>query len=516
MDFTAELTGLVRRVSPSTYERLLLLCHCLLLSSEVSEKTQENGTTSTLSLQAICAVLVCACPGSASRFLFVLAGNDKLLRSPDGGRTWRVSFARSCEEDNSTHDCTDASNVLDDMQRLLTSAAALDAESSTPSTLAPAPTLTASPASSSALPAICSAHGYDEVVALCGQDGFLAVSGDRGVTFTTATNFLADSTSSSASLQHIRVLDRQHLLVNDGARVLRIDVSQVSYGRLALGKATVVLTCTSQIVMLHTYSTPCGGRAVMVSERDKLHLSLDGAVSFLEVRHCMGHIRGADPMDAVRWSEQPDFASFVLASSLEADSSPSGSGGTKPPASPYAYISGYKREAPSDVDSHTTALTNFEKVARRYKENIFFQQFFVSGCGTQVLPYDYTAVLCICTRRLPDTSLYIVLSSAAQVNYVPFSHARRREPLPCAVVRRVGSSGYVAGRGSSVGVSISTDLEHWSTPQGTAPVGLMAVCGDELLACGRQKVITTVGTTEEARIVSNELRVPYLIDAFTM
>ncbi|KPI85145.1 hypothetical protein ABL78_5805 [Leptomonas seymouri] len=510
MDFMAELTGLVRRASPSTYDRLLLLFHCLFSSSEASEKTQKDGAACALSLQAICATLVYAFPELAPRFLFVLAGNDKLLRSPDGGRTWRVSFARSCEEDTSANDHADPSNVLHEMQRLLTSAATLDAELDASTT--PAMAVAAPAPSSSSSPVMCSAHGCEDVVAICGKEAFLAVSGDRGVTFTTATNYLPGTASAGVSLQHIRVLDPQHLVVSDDTRVLRIDVSQVGYGRLALGKATVVHTCASQIVMLHVYSTPCGGRAVMVSERDKLHLSLDGAVTFLEVRHCMGHIRHVDTMDAIRRSEQPAFAFSSLASSLEVEGAPTNS---KPSASSYAYISGYKREVSSDDDSHATALKNFERAARRH-EDTFYQQFFVSGCGTQVLPYDYTTVLCICTRRVPGTSQCIVLSSAAQVSYVPFSHARRQEPLPCAVVRRVGGSGYLAGRGSSVGVSTSTDLEHWSTPQGATPVGLVAMHGDELLACGRNKVITALGSMGEARTVPSELRVPYWIGAFTM
>ncbi|KAL7700943.1 hypothetical protein NQL31_007029 [Lotmaria passim] len=550
MDSIAELTGLVRRVSPNAYERLLLLFHYLHNNNSNCHKSNSSGSgsaTSALSLQAICALLVCACPGTAPRFLFALAGNDKLLRSPDGGRTWRISFSRSCDDATPAHEnSADAVDILGGMQRLLQNAAAadvaatpeteLDAPLSSATTTGEAPTSASSAPSCSSLPMICDAHGHDDVVALCGRDGFLAISGDRGVTFTTATVSLVNGTTLHAALQHVRVVHSQLLVVSDDARqVFSVAIVQVGYGRLALGRATHVLTCSSSVVYLYAYTWVYGDcneergsrkslqRAVVVSETNKLHVSLDGATTFLEVRHCMGQIRSMDAMTAFRQCEQPALPLSSLAAALEiqgsAASRADSSGGNTPATSSYAYISGYKRDLSSpDAASHATALAHFEIAARPAQHGVFYQHFFIAGNGTLVLPYDYTAVLCICTRRTAPAlqSPCIVLSCATHVCYVPFSHARRQEALPCAVVRRIGCSGIRAGRGSTVGVSVSTDLEHWSTPQGAAPVGLVAQSGGELLACGRRKVVAAVGSAEVAHTVPSELRVPYLLTAFTM
>jgi hypothetical protein len=573
MDSTAELTGLVRRVSPRAYERLLLLFHCLLSCSGgggsgngTAAAEPREGASPTLSLPSITAVLLSACPGAAPRFLFALGANSTLLRSPDGGHTWRVSFARSCEDATPSHEGADSVDVVHDMQRLLTSAAALDAEMDEPDPVAAVTSSATRAPSYSESSTICSADGYDEVVALCGPDGFVAVSGDRGVTFTTISNcILADGSdttttattstsgataaavaSPSTLLQHICVLDRQCLVVSDGYRVLRMSVSQVGYGRLSLGAATVVLTCVSAVVMVRAYSTAGGGRVVVVSESGKLHLSFDGAATFLEVRHCLGQIRDVSPMDALRRCEQPPFSFSAVAAALDVSDAPApstgGSGGTSSASSPYAYVSGYKRDTSSIADvegrcdaSHVTALMHFEAVARRHEPDVYYEHLFVSGTGAEVLPYDYTAVLCVCTRRTANPSdngdgdstsrqqqqpavawCTRVLSSASKVSYVVFSRTRRREALPCVITRCVSRSGIVAARGSSVGLSTSSDFVHWTTPQGPAPVGLTVMSGGEVLASGRLKVITTVGAPETARTMPHSLRVPFLVASFAM
>lgn len=512
MDPTAELAAVVHRLSPPAYERLLLLLHCLLCStSDSAERPDaESSTALSLSVPSLCAILLSACPGPAPRFLFALAGNDKLIRSPDGGCTWRASFSRSNETTTpAAGPNTSADDVLNEMQSLVTSAAAVEGEGESEA------------ATAAASSALCSAHGYEEVVALCGPPHFLAVSGDRGVTYATTMSCVAPGSGAAAPLQHVRVLDRHRVVVSDGTRVFCVVVAEAGLGKVALGAATVVLTCASQIGLLHTYTTAGGGRALLVGERGVLHLSLDGAASFLEVRHGLGQIRDVDAMDAVRRSEQPPLPDDLAAAALDADDSNVGDNAAKPAnaaaaASPFTYLTGYRRSAHSSP-TQLTALTHFERFAQHDKKGLFYQLFFVSGCGAEVLPYDYTAVLCICTRRLQDTDGVVVLSCATRVCYVPFSHARLRERLPCLVVRRVGTRGFVASRGSPVGVSTSTDLAQWTTPQGAAPVGLVALSGGDVWSCGRRTILTPVGSaTAKPRTVPHVLRIPYLLTAFTM
>ncbi|CAM38789.1 conserved hypothetical protein [Leishmania braziliensis MHOM/BR/75/M2904] len=493
MSVTTELAGLVRRLSPQAYERVLLLLHCLIASSEDNHCTSNPQS---LSLKAICDVALCACPGPVPRFLFALSSNDKLLRSADCGLTWRLCFSRSSEPRKA--DAAGAQDLLDDVTSLLKSTVATD------------DVVSGDGASS----VVCCADGYGDIVALCGHSGFLAVSGDKGVTFTTATDYLMSDFGEKAHLRHICVLDTNRILVSDDLRVVCVTVQCAGYGLVALGKARVALVCATQICMLHAYSMGGGARGAAVAENRKLHLSFDGAVSFVEVRHCLGRIRDFDTTAALRHCELPDFPQGNLASSLglintEVSTSPPRS------ASAYDYVSGYKRDTSASKGESAAALMQFEAGALRYGADVFYRFFFVAGCGAEVLPCDYSALLCVCTRR--EDNHVFVISTASSVSYIPFSQSRSHGRLLCAVARSAdGSGSYVASRGSIVGTSVSRDLDCWSTPRGAAPVGLLAVGGGDILTCGRNKVVSRVGGDAEAHTILRDMRVPMLVTVFPM
>ncbi|CAC9485311.1 conserved hypothetical protein [Leishmania infantum JPCM5] len=493
MSVTTELAGLVRRLPPRAYERVLLLLHCLATSSEGS---QGGSNPQTLSLQVICDVVLCACPGPVPRFLFALSCNDKLLRSADCGLTWRLCFSRSSEPLKAG--TAGVQDLLDDVTSLLKSTEATDDVAG----------------GEEASSVVCCADGYGDVVALCGRNGFLAVSGDKGVTFTTATNYLIGDFGEKAHLRHICVLDTDRILVSDDLRVVCVAVECTGCGPLALGKTHVALVCSTQICMLRACSFGGGARGAVVAENRKLHLSFDGSASFMEVRHSLGRIRGFNTASALRHCELPDFPHATLASSMglqSTEASPS------PPrsASVYDYVSGCKCDAAVGKGDSTAAVTQFEAGALRHGADVFYRFFFVAGCGTEVLPYDYTALLCVCTRR--EGNHVVVMSTASYVSYIPFSQSRSHDRLLCTVTRSSGDGGsYLASRGSVVGTSVSRDLDRWSTPHGAAPVGLLAVGGGDILACGRNKVVSRVEGDAEAHTILHDMRVPVLSTAFSM
>ncbi|KAG5479327.1 hypothetical protein LSCM1_04583 [Leishmania martiniquensis] len=491
MSLTAELAGLVRRLSPQAYERVLLLLHCLVSSSEDGRGTRSPQA---LSLQAICDVVLCACPGPVPRFLFVLSNNDKLLRSADCGLTWRLCFSRSSEPRRTS--TTDSQDPLDNVTNLLKSTVDTD-------------DVTGGEEVSSV---VCCADGYGDVVALGGRRGFLAVSGDKGVTFTTATNYLRDELGEKAHLRHICVLDTDRILVSDGVRVVCVTVQLTGGGPLALGRACVALVCATQACMLQACSIGGRARCAVVAESGKLHLSLDGAVSFMEVRHSLGRIRDLNTAAALRHCELPDFPQAALTSSMGMLSAEAST--CNPSSDPaYGYVMGYKCDASTSERGTATAVAQFEAGALRYGD-VFYRFFFVVGSGAEVLPYDYSALLCVCTHR--DGDHIVVMSTASCVSYVPFSQSRPHDRLLCAFTRSSdGGGSYIASRGSAVGTSVSHDLGKWSTPRGAAPVGLLAVGGGGILACRRNKVVSRVGEGE-AHIILNGMRMPLLMSAFPM
>ncbi|KAG5502336.1 hypothetical protein JIQ42_05213 [Leishmania sp. Namibia] len=491
MSLATELAGLVRRLSPQAYERVVLLLHCLISSSEDGHGTRNPQA---LSLQATCDVVLCACPGPVPRFLFVLSNNDKLLRSADCGLTWRLCFSRSSEPRQASRG--GAQDLLNDVMSLLKST--VDTEDV---------------AGGEVSSVVCGADGYGDVVALCGRSGFLAVSGDKGVTFTTATNYLMNEFGERAHLRHICVLDTDRILVSDGLRVVCVTVQCAGCGPLALGKARVALVCATQVCMLHACCIGGRARSAVVAENGRLHLSLDGATSFMKVRHCLGRIRGFSTAAALRHCELPDFPQAALASSMDM-SSTEASALPPRPDSAYDYVTGYKCDASAREGESATAVAQFEAGALRYGADVFYRFFFVVGCGAEVLPYDYSAVLCVCTRR--DSDHIAVMSTASYVSYVPFSQSRAHDRLLCALTRSSdGGGSYIASRGSVVGTSVSHDLGNWSPPRGAAPVGLLAVGGGSILACGRNKVVSRVGE-DEGRTILNDMRLPVLTTAFPM
>ncbi|KAK7200143.1 hypothetical protein NESM_000064700 [Novymonas esmeraldas] len=499
MDGTAELAGLVRRLPPQVYERVLLLLHCLLCSNQDSSA---NVGVHTLSLSAICDIVLAACPGPVPRFVLALSSNDKLLRSADGGHTWRRCFSRTNEPIQAA--AATATNLLDDVTALLQSTETTSDEATG-----------GGGGDGGASSVVCSADGRGDVVALCGLHGFFAVSGDRGVTFTTATNYLSGYLGENADLRHVCVLDPSHILVSDGLRVVRVAVQCPGYGPLALGKARVVLVCTCQVCLMRTCSSSGG---VVVAENGKLHLSFDSAATFLEVRHSLGRIRDCDAAAAaLRRCELPAFPATALETSLGL---PVADGSTASPrrAAPYEYVSGYKCDVATRAEAATlaAAVASFETGAVRHGADVFYRFFFVVGVGAEVLPYDYSAMLCVCTRR--DDESIVVMSTAAHVSYIPFSQSRSHEQLLCAVARcRDGDGGnLIASRGSSVGTSVSRDLDRWSTARGGAPVGLLSVGGGDILVCGRNKVVSRVGGSAETHTIPNEMRAPLLTAAFAM
>ncbi|KAG5505646.1 hypothetical protein JKF63_04981 [Porcisia hertigi] len=493
MNATTELTCVLRRLSPKTYERVLLVLHCLVSSNVYG---QNIGGAHALSTQAICDIVLSACPGPVPRFLFALSDNDKLFRSADCGLTWRLCFSR-CSEPNKT-EAAAAQDLLDDVTSLLKSTAdtpeyAVNHEGSS---------------------VVCCADGYRDVVALCGRSGFLAISGDRGVTFTTATNFLVSDFGENAHLRHVRVLDRDRVLVSDGLRVSCVTLHCVGSGPLALGKARVALVCATQVCMLHACSMGGGARCAVVAENGKMHLSFDGAISFLEVRHCLGRIRDLNTAAALRHCDLPDFPEETLASPMGLLSTEASA--SSPRSKPaYDYVSGYKCDVPACEGGPAVAVAQFEAGALRYGSDVFYRFFFVAGCGAEVIPYDYTALLCVCTRR--ESNSVVVMSTASYVSYIPFSQSRRDEQLLCAVTRIAdGDGSYVACRGSAIGASISRDLARWSTPHGAAPVGLIAVGDGDILVCGRNKVVSHASGDTEAHTILDDMRVPLLMTVFSM
>ncbi|CAD2220909.1 hypothetical protein AGDE_10577 [Angomonas deanei] len=483
---TADLGWLMSHTSKSGQERILHLFNALYNSDTASEDNWDH-----LSSESISIILAFAVSQVRPRFLFAVGSNYSVLRSPDKGQSWKKVF--SCVAEKEAQPKPTAQAEEDDELAEITGLMK-DIESKT---MGP-PKKEDPPASIEWLAT------SGAVVVGGGVRRYVCASGDRGVTFATAAGVLDNHLPPTARVEG-GVLDGEStLFIYSDRTVLRLALTVSALGQVSFGEVRELLTCRARISSIHRV-TRGSQSELLVVEPGILHLSLDHGESFITIPHTLGFIRGIDGLQSVRNARLPPFPSDanVLKEETTKDTRKSGETTAK-----YEYAIGLKNGATVDealwgeMEDHflTTPTGGY-----------YYRHYMVCGSGAEVLPYDYSAVLCVILHGGPGTcSTY---SIATNVDYIPYTKSSLREPLLCASYREEGTPQVLLVRGNSSGVSFSTDHTRWSPPQKSSPVGIVPADGGScIIGCQRNTLhhFTTASTANTVVIPSN-LRVPSLL-----
>ncbi|CCW63826.1 unnamed protein product [Phytomonas sp. EM1] len=485
MKLETQLTGLMRRSSSISCDRLLFLLYIFeerCRSSIESGHQDYNG----LSLDDIVLILQYSFPGLAPGFLFALSKNDSLLRSPDRGFSWKMVYNQ--ESDSASHVAEEDMNTTDDfLKNLIKGLSSEDADLDV--------MLSNHEKDHSTLSCVSS---YSESVALAGKGGFLALSTDRGVTFTTSKSYLKPILGSDCDVSYLAIVDNNCILAAGGSTVCKVAITPTAFNKASFSEATVILKCKSYVCTLEVVRYSLTSFQIIVAEAGWLHLSWNNGSDFVSVPHKLGCVRSLDSLSALRNCEMPPFPANSLEAYLRRSKSTSFAERCQ---ESYEYSCGttVKDFSSFALEELKMALdASFRRFGRR--NGIFFRSFLVMGNGTEVLSYDYTSVLCLCISASGDC--VTVFSHASSVSYVPFVRSSLDDPMFC-LSTIIAPDRVLFARACSCGASISWDMKKWSDPQVSDPVGFFALDGNELIVCNEQNVIFVLHCNESTKVSSH-------------
>lgn len=474
--------------------RLLHLLHAFDSRSELDDA---EGCAA-LTLPTLCLILRFAAPGSPPRFLFALSADSSLLRSGDRGQVWKKVGVWGCPGVRAavTSSSLPAENndTLQSITNLLPKDDGTSEEEEEPSEPSKVRVV----------------DSYGDTVVLGGNGGFLAVSGDRGLSFFAAPcGRLAPVLGPGADVSVVAVIDNTRILVAAGRNVAVYPLETTGCGKVSLGAGQVVLQCVSRVIVV----TVCrfGLRTMIVAScTGYLYVSWNNGCDFLRIPHKLGGIRSLDPLGPVRHSMLPSILSGAkgILATLEGGeaATPAISKGS------YQYASGCISDYPfGDCGDYRAVLGGVFQTSD--EDHLYYRYFLATGAGTEVLEYDYSCLLCIGIKV--DEGSVAVFSHGTRVTYVPFSRSAPSEPVLCACSHEPGSSSVVFARCSSVGVGFSTDLAKWTVPQIASPVSLAACDAGELIVCTQRGMTVGVGSQGKRRAVpiAGDFRLSSVIDA---
>ncbi|ESL09179.1 hypothetical protein TRSC58_03104 [Trypanosoma rangeli SC58] len=523
MEDAVTLSATLRRASPLTRRRALVILFAM--------RSYAQKHDIALSLASITTALEFSMAGKPIRFLFATGGHASVLRSHDRGGTWRIAYRVTGTSKDPINNLPPANGMatMEDLVKLLPS---FESEKKLKEDSSRHCSGTASATQ------ITHVTTLNSMVAVCGSHAFLAVSGDRGMTFVAVEEGAIYScmkdergaSSGSVQVEGVSFLSEQLLLFFCKSQLFSIELihhhhhgrQQPQLGAIALGHVSRVKGFAAPIGCLKTLSqgTHCM-RELFVSTKGALHYSYDGGRSFFTFPHKLGVIRVLESMDVVlRRCEVPQLpqALVTLMQCTTAECTKT----SRPEKYTYSAIAHPLSEDGSEnaeqgvVDSGDVMVT----VALPYcTENVHYRVLLVGGIGTSILPYDYTALLFIAAVLNGSTNCSTRLGSFAEsVEYMPYIRSGAAEPTSIALCRRPGSNGCVLARSNASGVSLSSDMgKSWTTPTQAYTVAVVAMDGGEFVCFNRRNVLSTInGSGTDVHSVPAELRVPYLTDAAVM
>ncbi|KEG14511.1 hypothetical protein DQ04_00431150 [Trypanosoma grayi] len=514
MEDAVTLSVTLRRASPVTRRRVLVIAFGL------CSRGKKNNTV--LSLAAITTMLEFAMSGRPARFIFATGGNASVLRSHDRGGTWRVTYrANEAKWDPEKEIAlSDGVDTMEDVAKFVPPARLEEIKSE--SRELPTNKLETQ---------ISHIATLNDIVAVCGSNGFLAVSADRGLTFVPLErDVLLDllkesrtiSTCDSWRVGGVAFVSERLLVFFYKKHLCSVELTSRGFGSVSFGKLSVIREFSTSIVSVHAFQRVATDvRELFVSTRGLLHYSCDAGGSFIMFPHELGVIRVVEPLDILcRRNEVPQvpkgLVDPLLATTTEHAS------GRKREKYVYRAVSRDFRSVENDGGEYTTEDTSDEAVMSalpHFSEGVHYRVFLVAGVGAPILPYDYTAILFIAASLGSSTDQSRIVGSLAEkVEYVPYIRSGVDEPISIAVCRRPGPGGCVFARSNASGISLSTDMGvSWTVPTQAYTVAVVAVDGGEFVCCNRRSfVITITEKGSDVHSVSTDLRVPFLTDAAVM
>ncbi|EPY36309.1 hypothetical protein STCU_00650 [Strigomonas culicis] len=435
-----------------------------------------------------------AFPGAPPRFLFALGSNSMLLRSPDRGATWKTVFSPH-PTPTDAHDRNDTKEnggvALGDIMAVLQgrNEAGVDVRDE------------------NVLWVVC----QGETVVFGGKKGIIGLSGNRGLSFTLHEDEFASLVGKAAKLSYAALLDSTHLVVTCEEKVILAELlpGEDSGSPWTLSAPKLLLTCKQNVCLLqvHGRGTQC---EIIVAEPSLLHYSPDSGSHFVELEHSFGFIRGIDFLSSTRNTHLPRFPSEARVLQGEKVTKTKRADSSSDPVS-YEYAVGVKKSL--DLATLRGVMSGVERsfLTVDHGGNTAYRYLFICGVGTEVLPYDYSAMLCICLRASGEELCAYTIGS--RVSYVPYTRSGPGEALLCATSTVPESDKTTFIRGNSSGVAFSGDGVKWSDPKRSSPVSIIPCDGGDVIVCGQRNTITTFSCNATATWpIPSELRIPSLIN----
>lgn len=515
MEDTAAFSAVLQRSAPVTRRRVLVVLFAL------GKYAKRENTE--LSPSAIMTLLEYVMVGKPVRFLFASGAGGSVLRSHDRGFTWRVVYR--------IHDnVTDVVPTGRQPAGTLGAVGETKALSETGGNIASKDEVIPPSAVEPENHTSCIAT-MDDRVAVCGDNGFLAVSVDRGLSFSKLAKEAfhplgeggSNNESNCSDFRGVEFLSECALVFFSKRHLFRCPLNQKSYNSVEFGDISLLQAFSDPIGCVRTFSRAGRGcmRELFVATNGFVHYSHDGGAVLLKIPHKLGVIRSIEPMDVVlRRREIPQLPPSLI----DAMTAPAVERHLSAEKEKYSYSVVVRATGAQDKgvgDSGCDFCEGWvDGISLPHRlGSVCYRVLLVAGCGANILPYDCTALLFVAaSSNGPDTTPDALGSLAEHVDYVPYIKSGITEPLSVALTRRPGSGGCVFARSNIAGVSFSSDMgRSWSIPKQAYVVSVLASDGGEFVCCNRRNVVNFPNSVcEEVHALQTDLRVPFLTDIAMM
>jgi hypothetical protein len=431
------------------------------------------------------------------RFLFAVGAKGAVLRSADRGATWRKlqtwkASSPPQPNDGPTEQLNDIINLLPGAQGSSDANAAEDAP----------PDLH------------CSACRKD-MIAVCGSNGFVGLSCDRGVTFCVASREILanlgvkDRTKSAnefLSLRGVCFTSDTTLLVYGGSTLMEWTFFVRSLTLAEFVSARVVHRFSGPIGMLQSAfeEGSSGGCHIFVSVKGLLYVRWASLPFFVEIRHTLGLMRVLCPLDKFRVPPFPDPPPVT----------------DKPKQ--FTYFASHAIEAAHFVllDAAYCSLS-FEQCQAAFRSLASLP----SGCMAvlctegQIADYDFTALWYFKFEFGPNGEIQC-LTTAVNADHIAFVKSGHQEKVGLTVVEGLIESSCVWLRATISGFSTSSDLGvTWTVPSQSFMVASTSLGRASFVVCNTRNFVAVsenCGQTFKSYAIPSTLRVVSLNHASVM
>lgn len=490
------------------------------------------NVSNTISLSSIYKIISFSLPLPKPRFLFALSDMNVLLRSGDLGRTWITVF--------SLRDTTGAGRPQTEGGKMSSAHTNITVvhKAATPNSDAATDDNTSSGCDSSesddelktqctTLPSssretITCVACNDRYVALGGRHKFLALSSDKGLTFSQAVLHGTDAFGADNDIKYVCFAG--DIMLAAGEKTVCSFAIAFNENAHILEPIADQLVCTSRICCVRSFSLGCNNYEVVVSEHCRLHFSWNKGKNYISCSHMIGFVRDITPFDVVDNYRLPPFphcsAAVKTALAEQHASTEQNTMTTDQPERPYEYACSGTSQYNTDVQSMLNRVGGAFLTTSVSDRLMMYRYYFVVGTGTYVLENDYSCSLCV---GITSTECdFRVICVANNMQYSPFTRSSMTEPVLCAlatVLPTASANGsFLAARSNIDGVSFSRDLKRWSLPTRSLAVLLAAAGSGEFVVCERDNTVSIVKETESevTNVIPRELHVRSLISVVSL